>query len=70
MTARANSSLVRFLQTENVNARQKFTFGKHASGIGDELTNVLRASLQTHQSEFATQTAGDEIRSARVTNVV
>lgn len=70
MTAGADSSFICFLQSENVDGRKQRAARKDARGIGDQLADVLRAPAQIHQSEFASQAAGNEIRAARVTDVV
>ena len=70
MTASANGSFVCFLQSENIDGWEKFAAREDACGVGDQLADVLRAAAQIHQSEFTSQAAGDEIRAARITNVV
>lgn len=70
MTTSANGLFVGFLQSEYVYRRQEFAARESVSGVCDQPRDVLRPSAQIQQAEFTTQAAGDEVRPARVTNVV
>ena len=55
---------------DRIDAGQQLAAGKGTCGIFNQFADVLRPSPQTHQAEFAAHAAGNEIRSARVTDVV
>ena len=70
MTTATPGTLIRLLQREKIDGRQKFAVRESSGGRGDELGHVLRAAAQIHQADFAAHAAGDEVRAARVTDVV
>src|SRR5215213_453372 len=70
VTAAAYRAFVRFLQCEHVDARQECAFGEYLCRPRDLLTDVLRTASKTHQANLASQAARDQVRAARVTDVV
>ena len=70
MTASANSSFVRFLQSEHVDRRQQLSARESVCGDGNQVADVLRTAREAHQSQLPSDAAGNQIRTTRVTNVV